>query len=43
MWRVFRGRSICKDRESDEDPYAVDYDEPQRSVSEDGVKYGVVR
>jgi hypothetical protein len=40
MWRVFRGRSICKDRESDEDPYAVDYDEPQRSVSEDGVKYG---
>ena len=39
MWRVFRGRSICKPREGDTDPYAVDYDEPQRSVSEDGIKY----
>ncbi|MBX9943907.1 MAG: hypothetical protein K2Y40_07495, partial [Reyranella sp.] len=40
MWRAFRGRAICKEREGDKDPYAVDYDEPQRSVSEDGTKYG---
>jgi hypothetical protein len=39
MWRVFRGRSICKARDGDTDPYAVDYNEPQRSVSEDGIKY----
>ena len=40
LWRAFRGRDVCKEREGDKDPYAVDYDEPQRSVSEDGVKYG---
>ncbi len=40
LWRVFRGRSVCKERDGTKDPYAVDYDEPQRSVSEDGVKYG---
>ncbi len=40
LWRVFRGRKICKEREGDKDPYAVDYNEPQRSVAEDGTIYG---
>ena len=41
LWRVFRGREICKEREEGtKDPYAVDYTEPQRSVSEDGTTYG---
>ena len=41
LWRVFRGRKVCKEREGDKDPYAVDYNGPQRSVSEDGVvQYG---
>lgn len=41
LWRVFRGREICKEREEGaKDPYAVDYNEPQRSVSEDGTTYG---
>lgn len=40
LWRAFRGGDVCKDRDGAKDPYAVDYDEPQRSVSEDGVKYG---
>lgn len=40
LWRVFRGREICKEREEGaKDPYAVDYDEPQRQVSEDGTTY----
>ena len=39
LWRVFRGRTICKEREGDKDPYDVDYTEPYRSVSEDGVQY----
>jgi len=39
LWRVFRGRAVCKEREGDKDPYAVDYAEPQRMVSEDGVQY----
>lgn len=41
LWRLFRGREICKEREEGtKDPYAVDYNEPQRSVSEDGTTYG---
>jgi hypothetical protein len=41
MWRILRGREICKEREEGaKDPYAVDYNEPQRSVGEDGTKYG---
>lgn len=41
LWRAFRGREICKEREEGaKDPYAVDYNEPQRSVSEDGTTYG---
>ena len=39
LWRVFRGRAVCKEREGDKDPYAVDYNEPQRSVAEDGTSY----
>ncbi len=40
LWRVFRGREVCKEREEGaKDPYAVDYIEPQRSVSEDGTTY----
>jgi len=40
LWRAFRGRDICKEREEGaKDPYAVDYTEPQRSVSEDGTTY----
>lgn len=38
--RVFRSTDVCRDRDGTRDPYAVDYDEPQRTVSEDGVKYG---
>jgi hypothetical protein len=41
LWRLFRGRQVCKEREEGaKDPYAVDYNEPQRSVSEDGTTYG---
>ena len=39
MWRIFRGRQICNERAEGEDPYEVDYNEPQRQVSEDGVQY----
>lgn len=39
LWRVFRGRPVCKEREGDKDPYNVDYSQPQRMVSEDGVQY----
>jgi hypothetical protein len=39
MWRLLRGRPICKDREGDKDPYDVDYTQPQRMVAEDGVHY----
>jgi hypothetical protein len=41
LWRLFRGRQVCREREEGaKDPYAVDYNEPQRSVSEDGTTYG---
>jgi hypothetical protein len=39
MWRVIKGRPVCKPREGDTDPYKVDYDDPQRMVGEDGVHY----
>ena len=40
LWRAFRGREVCKEREEGaKDPYAVDYTEPQRQVSEDGTTY----
>src|SRR5688572_9579686 len=39
--RLFRGRPVSREREEGaKDPYAVDYNEPQRSVSEDGTTYG---
>lgn len=40
FWRVFRNTEVCREREAGTDPYAVDYNGPQRSASEDGVKYG---
>ncbi|SEP48470.1 hypothetical protein SAMN02990966_07054 [Rhodospirillales bacterium URHD0017] len=39
LWRVIKGRAVCKPREGDKDPYKVDYDDPQRTVAEDGVHY----
>lgn len=39
LWRVVRGRPVCKEREGDEDPYDVDYGQPQRMASEEGVQY----
>ena len=39
LWRVIRGRAVCKERQGDKDPYNVDYTAPQRVVSEDGVQY----
>lgn len=39
MWRAFRSRPICTEREDGHDPYAVDYDQPQRMVAEDGIHY----
>lgn len=39
LWRVVRKRAVCKPREGDADPYKVDYDDPQRTVAEDGVHY----
>jgi len=39
LWRVFHGRPVCQEREGDKDPYNVDYTQPQRMVSEDGVQY----
>lgn len=39
VWRVVKGRAVCKPREGDRDPYKVDYNDPQRMVGEDGVHY----
>jgi hypothetical protein len=39
LWRVIKGRAVCKPREGDNDPYKVNYDDPQRMVAEDGVHY----
>ena len=40
LWRIIRGRKICNDRDGERDPYDVNYNDPYRSVSEDGVQYG---
>ncbi len=37
--RVFRSTDVCRERDGTDDPYAVNYDEPQRMVSEDGTSY----
>ena len=40
IWRTFRNIPICKDREAGVgDPYDVDYNTPDRVVSEAGVQY----
>ena len=39
LWRVIKGRAVCKPREGDKEPYKVNYDDPQRMVAEDGVHY----
>jgi hypothetical protein len=40
LWRVFRNRNICQDREPGQaDPYKVNYDEPSRQVGEGGIEY----
>ena len=39
LWRALRGRAVCKEREGEQNPYDVDYDQPQRMVGEDGVQY----
>jgi hypothetical protein len=39
LWRIIKGRAVCKPRDGDQDPYKVDYDDPQRMVAEDGVRY----
>jgi hypothetical protein len=41
FWRVFRHQKMCKPRETDKDPYQVNYDEPFRMQAEgSGVQYG---
>jgi len=39
FWRVFRSETVCRERDGDHDPYKVDYDQPTRQPSEDGVSY----
>src|SRR6266850_5919925 len=39
LWRALRGRAVCKEREGEQNPYDVDYTQPQRMVAEDGVHY----
>jgi hypothetical protein len=39
FWRVFRNQKVCRERDGDHDPYQVDYDQPNRQPSEDGVGY----
>jgi hypothetical protein len=40
LWRVFRNRSICQDRDPGQpDPYKVNYDSPTRQVGEGGTEY----
>ncbi len=36
LWRVLRNQKVCRDRESDRDPYQVNYNEPFRDQSEGG-------
>jgi hypothetical protein len=39
FWRVLRSENICHEREGDHDPYDVEYNQPNRQPSEDGVSY----
>jgi hypothetical protein len=39
LWRVLRNQSVCRPRADGRDPYKVDYDQPNRQISEDGVAY----
>lgn len=40
LWRVFRNRSICQDRDpAQADPYKVNYDDPSRQVGEGGTEF----
>src|SRR6185436_18852910 len=39
FWRAIRNQPVCRDRDSDRDPYEVDYDQANRMPSEDGVSY----
>lgn len=39
FWRMFRSQKICRERVGDHDPYQVDYSQPNRQPSEDGVAY----
>lgn len=39
LWRVFRNEKVCREREGNQDPYKVDYTQPNRQPSEDGVSY----
>ncbi|HTR83104.1 MAG TPA: hypothetical protein VMI56_01400 [Reyranella sp.] len=39
LWRVFVNQSVCHDRDSDHDPYDVNYNEPFRQATEGGVEY----
>lgn len=41
LWRIFKKEKVCKPRETDHDPYQVNYDEPFRMQAEGaGVSYG---
>jgi len=41
LWRFFKKEKVCKPRETDHDPYQVNYDEPFRMQAEGaGVSYG---
>jgi len=40
LWRIFKHQKVCKPRETDHDPYQVNYDEPFRMQAEGaGVSY----
>ena len=39
LWRKFRNQDICRPRETDHDPYHVNYDEPFRQQGEGGTEY----
>jgi len=40
LWRIFKHQKVCKPRETDHDPYQVNYDEPFRMQAEgQGVSY----
>lgn len=39
LWRVFKNQDVCRERDSDHDPYRVNYGEPFRQQTEGGVQY----